>query len=211
MLRSMRFWACPGEGCISLRGMRFWACPERDESRFGVCISGRARRGKCISLRGMVFRACPPGGAFRFEACISGRARREMHHASGHAFLGVPGVRCNTLRGMFFRARLAWDAFQGVPRSEMHHASGDVFQGVPGVRGITLRGMHFRACPAGGCITLRGMRFRACPPWDSSRFGVCVSGRARREMRLASRHAFLGVPGVRGLSLRGMRFWARLA
>ncbi len=122
----MHFWACPpgshfasgdaflgvpGVGGISLRGMRFWACPVWEASRFGACVSGRARCGRhfasgdaflgvpgvrCISLRGMGFWACPVWEASRFGACVSGRARR--------------GVI--SLRGMHFWACPAWEAFR---------------------------------------------------------------------------------------------------
>ena len=47
--------------------------------------------------------------------------------------------------------------------------------------------------------------------WDASRIGVCVSGRARREMHFASGHGFQGVPAVRRILLWGVCFWVRPA
>ena len=203
----------PGERCNSLRGMRFRAHPARDAFRFGVCVSGHARReihsasehaflgvpaGEGITLRGMRFWALPPGKASRFGTWVSGHARRGMYLASGDGYQGVPAGGCISLRGMGIRACPPGDAFR----------FGACISGPPGV----------------GCILLRGMVFWARPAWETFRFGACVSRHARRGSHHASGHAFLGVarrgkhfasryafqgaPGVGGISLRGMHFRA---
>ena len=154
-----------------------------------------------ISHRGMVFWACPAWDAFRIGGWVSGRARRGMHHASGDAVQGVPGVGAFRIGG--------W--VSGRARRGRHFASGHAFLGVPaegcislrgmpGVRCISHRGMVFWACPARdaflgapgeGCISLRGMPGVRC---ISHR--AWFSGRARREMHFTSGHWFQGVPGV---------------
>ncbi len=107
-----------------------------------------------ISLQGMRFWARPAWEVFRFGAWVSGRARSEVHFASGHGFLGMPGMGGISLRGMRFWACPAWEVFRfggcisGRARRGRHFASGHGFLGMPGMGGISLRGMRFWACPA---------------------------------------------------------------